>query len=66
MTAILREAHKANTAQAKAEYDEEYARNLEYIKSLPEYQAVKKSKDGSSSYSHKRTYWSKENKTNNK
>ena len=66
VTAILREAHKANTAQAKAEYDEEYARNLEYIKSLPEYQAVKKSKDGSSSYSHKRTYWSKENKTNNK
>ena len=42
-TKILREAHKAYTAQAKTEYEDEYAANLEYIKSLPEYQAATKS-----------------------
>lgn len=45
-TAILREAHKQFTAQAKKDYEDEYAANLEYIKSLPEYQAVAKSKSG--------------------
>lgn len=46
-TKILRDAHKAYTAQAKSEYDDEYAKNLEYIKSLPEFQAATKgSKSG--------------------
>lgn len=45
----LREAHKENTARAKEEYEEEYERNLEYIKSLPEYQAAKKGSSSSES-----------------
>ena len=40
----LRGIHKDNTAKAKEEYEEEYEKNLEYIKSLPEYQAAKKTK----------------------
>lgn len=44
---ILRDAYKEAKAQSKEIYDEEYERNLEYIKSLPEYKAVKKSKSSS-------------------
>lgn len=51
-TAILREAHKQFTAQAKKDYEDEYAANLEYIKSLPEYQAVTKSKGSKSAKSY--------------
>lgn len=47
-TAILREAHKQFTAQAKAEYDADYAKELEWIRSQPKYLAVTKSKKGSS------------------
>lgn len=43
----LREQHKANKEASKEQYDNEYARELEYIKSLPEYQAATKSKSGS-------------------
>lgn len=46
-TAILREAHKQFTAQAKAEYDADYAKELEWIRSQPKYLAVTKSKKGS-------------------
>lgn len=44
----LREQHKENTAKAKEEYDNAYAEELEWIKSLPEFQAVSKSKSKSS------------------
>lgn len=47
-TKDLREQHKANTAKAKEEYEDQYAKELEYIKSLPEYQAATKSKSSSS------------------
>lgn len=47
-SAGLREEHKANTAKAKQEYEDAYAAELEYIKSLPEYQAVTKSKSSGS------------------
>lgn len=43
-TSGLREEHKANTAKAKQEYEDAYAAELEYIKSLPEYQAATKKK----------------------
>ena len=47
-TKALREQHKANKAANKKEYEDEYAKELEYIKSLPEYQAEtkKSSKSG--------------------
>ena len=38
----LREQHKTNTVKAKQEYEDQYAKELEYIKSLPEFQAAKK------------------------
>ena len=43
----FREQHKANTAKAKEEYEDQYAKELEYIKSLPEYQAATKKSSSS-------------------
>ena len=43
-----REEHKAVTAQAKADYQEAYLKELDYIKSLPEYQAETKKSSSSS------------------
>lgn len=47
----LREKHKANKAQNKKDYEDQYAKELEFIQSLPEYQAAAKSSGSSSSSS---------------
>lgn len=41
---VLREQHKANTKANQEAYENQYAKELEYIKSLPEYQATTKAK----------------------
>ena len=55
-TQILRDAYKAAKEQSKAQYDEEYEKNLEYIKSLPQYQKAKKSKSSSSNKTTRTNY----------
>lgn len=47
----LREKHKANKAQNKKDYEDQYAKELEFIQSLPEYQAAAKNSGSSSSSS---------------
>ena len=51
-SAILREAHKRYTEQTKYEYKADYAKELEWIKAQPKYQATKKSSSKSSNTSH--------------
>ena len=58
----LRQTHKEYAENARQEYKNAYAAELEYIKSLPEYQKVAKSKTGSAKTNHTRLSWAKDKK----
>lgn len=55
-TKALREEHKGVTAQAKQDYEDQYAKELEYIKSLPQYKKATKKASGSSNKTTRTNY----------
>ena len=59
----LRQEHSEYAKNAREEYKNAYAAELEYIKSLPEYQKVAKSKTSkdSTTAKHRRVRWAKDN-----
>ena len=55
-TKALREEHKGVTAQAKQDYEDQYAKELEYIKSLPQYKKATKKASSSSNKTTRTNY----------
>ena len=52
-SSILREAHKQYTEQTRQEYKDEYAKELEWIKAQPKYQAATKGSKAAKRYAKK-------------